>query len=95
MYRRLIMVAPPVILLAAVYAVFLVRAYLRARSFPKCWRCGAAKVRRSLSSEFFDVAAAIFLLSPYRCSACRARFYAWRTPRNLYHEPTLTPFPRS
>ena len=73
---------------------YLVGVGIRTQSLAKCWRCGAAKVRASISRSPVDLLAAVFFLQPYRCTGCRARFYAFRT---LPAKPALVPkhtFPR-
>ncbi len=47
----------------------------------RCPRCGSADVRPSYSTRFRDALAGMFALAPYRCRACRARFYR----RKLIH----------
>jgi hypothetical protein len=74
-------IALPALLLALFWLVFLFLSLDRARSFPKCWGCGALKVRRSRSRGILDAFAALSLLSPFRCRGCLRRFYALRIPR--------------
>jgi hypothetical protein len=55
------------------------RTLINSRDLPLCWNCGASKVRRSARKGFMDAFAVLFLLVPYRCRACRVRFYGIRT----------------
>ncbi|HUA87398.1 MAG TPA: hypothetical protein VMB85_26255 [Bryobacteraceae bacterium] len=71
-----------VLVFFALWFIYLVLCYSRARLLPQCWKCGAAKVRRSHFHGFLDTVAAISLLSPFRCSGCRSRFYALRLARS-------------
>jgi hypothetical protein len=57
---------------------YLVGAGFRTLNLATCWRCGAAKVRRSVSRSWLDTVAMVFLLKPYRCAGCRTRFYGFR-----------------
>ena len=59
-------------------AGFMLRTVLRGFPLPQCWRCGAAKVRRSRADGFMDAAASLLLLRPFRCTGCRVRFYVPR-----------------
>jgi len=56
-----------------------------ANTAASCPACGSADVRRSHRRGFYDVVFACFLLVPFRCRMCRARFLqlwrpAFRTP---------------
>ena len=75
---RYLAIIPSVFVIAALGVGFTVRSFLRGRSLPQCWRCGTSKVRRSRADGFIDAAAAMILLRPFRCTGCRARFYAPR-----------------
>jgi hypothetical protein len=43
---------------------------------PNCTSCGRNDVRRSHSRGLFDGIARTLGFKPYRCRACRARFFA-------------------
>jgi|SRR5580704_1365911 hypothetical protein len=58
---------------------YLVAAGFRTVNLATCWRCGATKVRRSVSRSGLDTVAMMFLLKPYRCAGCRTRFYGFST----------------
>jgi hypothetical protein len=87
MHTNLIVISPALILLVICCGIFMTRSFARACNIPRCWKCGAEKVRRSHSSSVMDTAAAIMLLSPFRCSGCRTRFYATRFPRRFFQRP--------
>jgi len=72
---------PSLLILLFLGLFALAACYFRARTLPQCCRCGAMKVRRSQLRRWSDRFAAMLLLSPYRCSGCRARFYAPRAAR--------------
>jgi hypothetical protein len=44
-----------------------------------CAKCGEPKAHRSHTSGLKDWAYKKFQLIPYRCRACKARFYAYRS----------------
>jgi CheY-like chemotaxis protein len=68
----------------------LIRAVRRVATTPvSCAACGSTDVRRSLRQSFFDVALACFFLAPFRCRACRARFF--RVWRPVLKNPAETP----
>jgi hypothetical protein len=69
---------------------YLVRAGIRTWNRMECWRCGAAKVRPS-KSRSSDTLAGMFLLRPYRCGGCLARFYGFRTFSPGVPEPAAIP----
>jgi len=81
---RYLAVVPSVIVIVTICAGFAIRCLVRGLALPQCWRCGATKVRRSRSDGFSDAAASLLLLRPFRCTGCRARFYA---PRILEPAP--------
>ncbi len=56
---------------------YLAGAGFRTWSLPGCWRCGATKVRPSLSHSWVDLMALVCFLKPYRCGGCLTRFYAF------------------
>jgi CheY-like chemotaxis protein len=57
-----------------------------------CPACSSADVRRSLRRSFFDVALASFFLVPFRCRACRARFFrVWRPAFKIPAESPRAP----
>ena len=43
-----------------------------------CVKCNQPKAHRSHRAGFRDAVYRIFQLIPYRCQACKARFYAYR-----------------
>lgn len=91
---RYLAVIPSVLVAVSIWAGFMIRTFVRGLSLPQCWRCGAAKVRRSRSDGFLDAAAAVLLLRPFRCTGCRARFYAPRfleTSRSFRKRVTPSP----
>jgi hypothetical protein len=59
-----------------------IRAAAHSWSLPICWRCGASKVRRSGSYSAIDALVKFLFLVPYRCRACRSRFYGLRVHPN-------------
>ena len=76
------MAAPAIGLLVLLWGFYLIRSYSRGRSVPRCWRCGARKVRRSRFKGFVDLMATIWGLSPFRCTGCLTRFYGLRLSRD-------------
>jgi hypothetical protein len=66
-------------LLIVVAATVFVRTLIYSWGLPRCWKCGAPKVRRSAHRGAVDTLALVFLLVPYRCRGCRIRFYGVRT----------------
>jgi hypothetical protein len=66
------------LLLVAAATIF-VRTLIYSLGLPRCWKCGAPKVRRSARRGVVDTLALVFLLVPYRCRGCRIRFYGIRT----------------
>ena len=84
MHTKLLVASPAIILFAICWIVFMTRSFTRACQIPRCWSCGAEKVRRSQSTGMLDTLAAMMLLGPFRCSGCRTRFYATRFPRRLF-----------
>jgi len=71
----------------------LVRAVRRvATTAASCPACGSVEVRPSDRRTFLDVICACFLLTPFRCRACRVRFYrVWRPAFKITAEPPLAP----
>jgi hypothetical protein len=87
MHTNLIVISPTLILIVICWTILMTRSFARACNMPRCWKCGAEKVRRSHSSGVLDTIATISLLSPFRCSGCRTRFYATRFPRRFFQRP--------
>ena len=56
----------------------MVAVFLRGRSGLTCVKCNKPKAHRSHRAGFRDAVYRIFQLIPYRCQACKARFYAYR-----------------
>lgn len=44
-----------------------------------CAKCGEPKAHRSHGRGPLDVIYKLFRMTPYRCRACRARFYTYRS----------------
>ena len=44
-----------------------------------CAKCGEPKAHRSHSKGFLDSVYKLFQMIPYRCHACKARFYTYRS----------------
>jgi len=59
-------------------------ASVRGRKISKCPRCRSTRVRRSWP-QFVDYILFPVSIRPYRCEACKKRFYAIR--HNRFHEP--------
>jgi len=78
MDHRYLAIVASVIVILTIGIGFIIRSVFRGWAMPRCWRCGATKVRRSRSAGFLDTAATFLLLRPVRCSGCRERFYAPR-----------------
>lgn len=57
---------------------FLAMLVLRSHKIPKCFACGANKVRPSREVGFWDTFCTALLLRAFRCSGCRRRFHALR-----------------
>src|SRR5512143_1125268 len=75
---RYLAMASVIMVIIAIWVGFAARTVARGWSLPRCWRCGASKVRRSRSDGFIDAAASLLLLRPFRCKGCRVRFYGLR-----------------
>src|SRR5665213_3327933 len=84
---RYLAIVPSVIVVLSISIGFIAQSVFRSWDIPQCWRCGAAKVRRSRSDGIVDAMASLLLLRPVRCAGCRARFYA---PRFLEPLPLKT-----
>jgi hypothetical protein len=71
----------------------LMRAVRRAaRTGTSCPACGSGDVRRSLRRSFYDRALACLFLVPFRCRACRARFFRlWRPAFRIPAQPLRAP----
>jgi hypothetical protein len=65
-------------LMALIFLPFLVMLILRSRKIPRCFACGAAKVRPTRAVGFWDIFAGAFMIRPFRCEGCRERFYGLR-----------------
>jgi hypothetical protein len=65
-------------LIAGIAFLFLVVVILRSHKIPECYACGAMKVRPSRVEGFWDTFAVAFMIRPYRCGGCRARYYGFR-----------------
>src|SRR5690349_11930670 len=76
MDSRYLAIVPAIVVLVGIFVGFTIRSVVRGMSIPRCWTCGAKKVRKSHSSGMIDGVALAFLLRPYRCEGCRSRFYA-------------------
>jgi hypothetical protein len=77
----------PGVILLAIVAFSLVLALIgRGRQIPRCYYCGAMKVRGSRPLGLWDKALSLFLVRAYRCSGCLTRFYAMRLSRTSAHE---------
>jgi hypothetical protein len=92
---RFLAIIPSIVVIVSICAGFMIRSFTRGWVIPKCWRCGAPKVRPSRSERFTDMVASLFLLRPFRCTGCRVRFYG---PRILFPfkkrlKPSLEPSP--
>jgi hypothetical protein len=74
--HMLYLLEPGAILLILISLGFLAMSILRGRSIPRCFECGAIKVRPSPPIGFLDLTAALFQIRAYRCEGCRARFHA-------------------
>jgi hypothetical protein len=83
---RSLSIALIVVMLLLWFLGYVLRATARTRHLPRCWNCGASKVRRSLPQHFLDTVAVVLFLNPYRCKGCRVRFYGLRS-RRQYAEP--------
>ena len=76
MHNMLYLLEPGAVLVAIVLFSFLIMIFLRGRRIPECFQCGAFKVRASRPAGPIDLAASAFLIRPYRCMGCLARFHA-------------------
>ena len=65
-------------LVAGIAVLFFVVVIIRSHKIPQCYACGAMKVRPSRAEGFCDVLLTAFVIRPYRCGGCRARFYGFR-----------------
>jgi hypothetical protein len=66
------------VLLAVIACPFLVITLLRSYKIPECFSCGAMKVGLSRPAGWWDSVCGFFMIRPYRCGGCRARFHAVR-----------------
>jgi len=78
MRNLLHIVEPGVILIVVIVLCSLVISMIRGLQIPQCFYCGAAKVRPARRGGFWETAAIVLLIRPYRCSGCRVRFHALR-----------------
>lgn len=80
MRHELYLLAPGAVLGAILILLislgFLLSAFMRGRNIPRCFQCGAVKVRPSPPIGFLDIAGSVLMIRPYRCMGCRARFHA-------------------
>jgi hypothetical protein len=76
-HKLLYLLRPGAILIAFIFLGFLTAAILRGRQIPRCFQCGAVKVRPSLPTGFLDLCGSLFQLHPYRCEGCQERFHAF------------------
>jgi hypothetical protein len=83
MHQILIEAAWGGLLLAVLWTIVIGQGIIHSRRIPVCWNCGQAKIRLSQSRGFFDILAAASLMTPFRCSACRIRFYGFRATRRV------------
>jgi hypothetical protein len=67
---------PGAILMVVVSLGFLANGIVRGLGIPRCFLCGAVKVRPSPPAGFLDLAGSALMIRPYRCLGCRARFHA-------------------
>ena len=89
MHKMVELVEPGAIIIALIAFTFLAIAIYRGKQIPQCLHCGAIKVRPSQPSGFWDLIGLPFLIRPYRCSGCRARFHAMRiSNRFRQHSPS-------
>lgn len=77
---------PGAILIGLIFLSSLVITLVRGLQIPQCFYCGAIKVRPSRPAGFLDTAAMIFLVRPYRCAGCQARFHAMRLFNRSRHQ---------
>ena len=77
-----------IVMLLLVGIGYFLRVARRTQKLPRCWNCGALKVRRSLPQSVIDEASIIVFLNPYRCQGCRVRFYGLRSHRRLVEHAT-------
>jgi hypothetical protein len=76
MHNMLYLLEPGAVVVSIVLFSFLITIFLRGRRIPECFQCGAIKVRPSRLAGPIDFAASAFLIRPYRCMGCLARFHA-------------------
>ena len=57
-------IAPAMMMLLLCFVGYIIRARARTRLIPRCWNCGASKVRRSLPQHFLDAFAGVVFLKP-------------------------------
>jgi hypothetical protein len=81
MHQMLYLIEPGLILISCIAFSFLFALINRGSWIPQCFQCGAAKVRPSRRSGFWDLAGALLLIRAYRCTGCLTRFHAMR----LFH----------
>jgi len=64
---RYLAMASVIIVMTAIGLGFAARIVAHGLSLPRCWNCGASKVRRSRAGGFIDAAASLLMLRPFRC----------------------------
>lgn len=78
MRQLLYLIEPGAMLIALIAFSFLAVSLIRGYDIPRCFYCGASKVRASRPMGFLDFAGHLLMIRSYRCSGCRARFHAIR-----------------
>jgi hypothetical protein len=78
MRNLLHIIEPGAILIVVIVFCSLVISMIRGLQIPQCFYCGATKVRPVRRTGFWEAAAIVLLIRPYRCSGCRVRFHALR-----------------
>ena len=79
---------PGAILLAIIAFSLMLALIGRGRQIPRCYYCGAMKVRGSRPIGLLDKTVSFLLIRSYRCSGCLTRFYAMRLSRASTSELT-------
>ncbi len=77
MHNLLYILKPGAILFAVIFIGFVTAVVRRGRLLPRCFQCGAVKVRPSLPTGFLDFAGSLLQIRAYRCNGCQARFHAF------------------
>ena len=77
----------PGAILLGIIGLYLVFALIgRGRQIPRCYYCGAMKVRPSRPIGFWDKMMGFLLIRSYRCSGCLTRFHAVTLSRRAVPE---------